>query len=39
MVGLETEEQLDRLMDDIRATDCDILTISQYLQPTMNTRN
>lgn len=35
MVGLgETEEQLDRLMDDIRATDCDILTISQYLQPT-----
>ena len=33
MVGLETEEQLDRLMD-IRATDCDILTISRYLQPT-----
>ena len=35
MVGLgETEEQIDRLMDDILATGCDILTIGQYLQPT-----
>ena len=34
MVGLgETEEQIDRLMDDILATGCDILTIGQYLQP------
>lgn len=35
MVGLgEMEEQIDRLMDDILATGCDILTIGQYLQPT-----
>ncbi len=35
MLGLgETDAQVDALMDDIRATDCDILTISQYLQPT-----
>lgn len=35
MVGLgETEDQIDRLMDDILATGCDILTIGQYLQPT-----
>lgn len=34
MVGLgETEGQIDRLMDDILATGCDILTIGQYLQP------
>ena len=34
MVGLgETEEQISRLMDDILETGCDILTISQYLQP------
>ena len=34
MVGLgETDEQIDRLMDDILATGCDILTIGQYLQP------
>lgn len=34
MVGLgETDEQIDTLMDDIRETGCDILTISQYLQP------
>ena len=34
MVGLgETEEQISRLMDDILATGCDILTIGQYLQP------
>jgi len=35
MVGLgETDEQIDRLMDDVLATGCDILTIGQYLQPT-----
>lgn len=35
MVGLgETEEQIAALMDAIRAVDCDILTIGQYLQPT-----
>lgn len=34
MVGLgETQEQIDRLMDDVLATGCDILTIGQYLQP------
>lgn len=34
MVGLgETEEQIDELLDDIRAVDCDILTIGQYLPP------
>ena len=34
MVGLgETEEQISRLMDDILAVGCDILTIGQYLQP------
>lgn len=35
MVGLgETEEQIEKLMDDILSTGCDILTIGQYLQPT-----
>lgn len=35
MVGLgESNEEIYALMDDIRATGCDILTISQYLQPT-----
>lgn len=34
MLGLgETDEQVYALMDDVRATNCDILTISQYLQP------
>lgn len=34
MLGLgETDEEVYALMDDIRATGCDILTISQYLQP------
>ena len=32
-LGEETEEVL-RLMDDLRAVDCDFLTIGQYLQPT-----
>lgn len=34
MLGLgETDDEVYTLMDDIRATGCDILTISQYLQP------
>ena len=34
MVGLgETDAQIDRLMDDILETGCEILTIGQYLQP------
>ena len=36
MVGLgETEEQIEALMDDILSTGCDVLTIGQYLQPTL----
>ena len=35
MVGLgETQDQMLRLMDDLRENDCDVLTIGQYLQPT-----
>ncbi len=35
MVGLgETKDDVFELMDDLRAQDCDILTIGQYLQPT-----
>lgn len=35
MLGLgETDAQVETLIDDIRTTGCDILTISQYLQPT-----
>ncbi len=35
MLGLgETDEQIYRLMDDVRAAGCDFLTIGQYLQPT-----
>jgi len=34
MVGLgETDEEVRRVMQDLRAVDCDILTIGQYLQP------
>lgn len=34
MVGLgETDEQVLKLMDDVLATGCDILTIGQYLRP------
>ncbi len=34
MVGLgETKEQVLAVMDDLRAIDCDLLTIGQYLQP------
>lgn len=37
MVGLgETFEEVERVMDDLREVDCDILTIGQYLQPTRN---
>lgn len=35
MVGLgETEEEVFKIMDDLVAHHCDILTIGQYLQPT-----
>jgi lipoic acid synthetase len=35
MVGLgETDEEIRQVMRDLRAVDCDILTIGQYLQPT-----
>jgi lipoic acid synthetase len=34
MVGLgETLEDIANVMDDLRKTDCDILTIGQYLRP------
>ncbi|MGL5875608.1 MAG: lipoyl synthase [Xenococcaceae cyanobacterium] len=34
MVGLgETDEEIRQVMQDLRAVDCDILTIGQYLQP------
>jgi lipoic acid synthetase len=34
MVGLgETDEEVKEVMEDLRAVDCDILTIGQYLQP------
>lgn len=35
MVGLgETDDEVRAVMADLRAVDCDILTIGQYLQPT-----
>lgn len=35
MVGLgETTEELQQTLRDLRAVDCDVLTIGQYLQPT-----
>lgn len=35
MVGLgETRDEMLEIMDDLRAHDCDVLTIGQYLQPT-----
>ncbi len=35
MVGLgETREELGQALRDLRAVDCDILTVGQYLQPT-----
>jgi lipoic acid synthetase len=36
MLGLgETEEELLQAMRDLRAAECDILTLGQYLQPTL----
>ena len=35
MLGLgETEAEILQTMDDLRAVDCDVLTLGQYLQPT-----
>ena len=35
MVGLgETKDQVMEILDDLRANDCDVVTIGQYLQPT-----
>jgi lipoic acid synthetase len=35
MVGLgETDAEVREAMQDLRAVDCDILTLGQYLQPT-----
>lgn len=35
MLGLgETREEVLQIMDDLRAHDCDIMTLGQYLQPT-----
>jgi lipoic acid synthetase len=35
MVGLgETDTEVRQTMEDLRAMDCDIITIGQYLQPT-----
>ncbi len=37
MVGLgETVDELYTAFDDLRAVDCDVLTIGQYLQPTLD---
>lgn len=37
MIGLgETEDEIKRVMEDLVALKCDILTIGQYLQPTRN---
>jgi lipoic acid synthetase len=36
MLGLgETESELEQTMHDLRKADCDILTLGQYLQPTI----
>ena len=36
MLGLgETQEELLQAMEDLRAANCDILTLGQYLQPTL----
>ncbi len=37
MLGLgETRDELHRTMDDLRAIGCDLLTLGQYLRPTVN---
>jgi len=36
MLGLgETEEEVVKVMDDLRAVGCEVMTIGQYLQPTL----
>jgi lipoic acid synthetase len=36
MLGLgETEEELMTALEDLRAANCDLLTLGQYLQPTL----
>lgn len=36
MLGLgETREEILQTMDDLRAVDCDVMTIGQYLQPSL----
>lgn len=37
MLGLgETDEEMDRTLDDIRAADVDVVTMGQYMRPTQN---
>ena len=37
MLGLgETDDEIRRTLDDLRAIDCDLLTLGQYLRPTVN---
>lgn len=37
MLGLgETDDEIDRTLDDIRAADVDVVTLGQYLRPTQN---
>ncbi len=37
MIGVGEEwDEILRTMDDLRAVNCDIMTIGQYLQPTPN---
>ncbi len=39
MVGLgETEQEVNELLEDLRAADVDVVTIGQYLQPTRRNR-
>ena len=39
MVGLgETEREVNKLLEDLRAADVDVVTIGQYLQPTRRNR-
>jgi lipoic acid synthetase len=36
MLGLgETEEEVVTVMDDLRGVGCEVMTIGQYLQPTL----
>ena len=37
MLGLgETDDEIDRALDDIRAADVDVVTMGQYMRPTQN---